>query len=750
MVYLFSATLFFSATLLFLVEPMVGKMILPLLGGTPAVWNTCLVFYQAVLLLGYAYAHFSTRWLGLRRQSLLHLALMALPLAVLPIYISDPAVASLRGADNPIPWLLRLLGTTVGLPLLAVCTTAPLLQKWFSQTRHRQAHDAYFLYAASNAGSMAGLFGYIALVEPNLRLWSQSQWWTAGYAVLLALTTACAWVLWRQKGEESQISDSKFQISDSPLPSPNCPLPTAHCPLPTLLSPLRRARWVLLAFVPSSLMLGVTTYLTTDVAPFPLFWVLPLALYLGTFILVFARRPVYAPPWMGRVLCLPALVLMVAFIIEATHPPAVFVTLHLLMFVAAALICHSALAKDRPTSEHLTEFYLWMSVGGVLGGMFNALLAPLIFKSVLEYPLVMLLACALAPRVGEQRGFNRQDLLWPAGLGLATLALIYGAQAAGVEPGRASTLAIFALPALTTYRFVLRPIRFSLCLAAIMAASFFYVGAHGRVLLAERNFFGVLRVTEDVNGRFRQLVHGTTLHGRQHLDPARAGEPLAFYHRTGPAGDAFRLFDAVAGSLPPRVGLIGLGAGALAAYAKPGQAWDFYEIDPAVERIACDPRYFTFMSRCAASQLRVVLGDARVQLRTAPDAHYGMLVLDAFSSDSIPIHLLTRGALQLYQAKLADGGILAFHVSNRRLDLEPIVARLAADAGLAGCDWQDFDISAADRFDGKETSEWIVLSRRVELVRQLERSGRWRPLSVSNGVLWTDDFSNLLTALRWR
>ena len=497
-------------------------------------------------------------------------------------------------------------------------------------------------------------------------------------------------------------------------------------------------------------MLGVTTYLTTDVAPFPLFWVLPLALYLATFILVFARRPVYAPPWMGRVLCLPALVLMVSFIIEATHPPAVFVALHLLMFGAAALICHSELAKDRPASEHLTEFYLWMSVGGVLGGMFNALLAPLLFKQVLEYPLVMLMACAFAPRVGEQRGFNRGDILWPAALGLLTLALVLAVQAAGSEPGRASTLAIFAVPALLTYRFVLRPIRFSLCLAAILAASATYVGAHGRTLLVERNFFGVVRVTQDVNGRFHQLVHGGTLHGRQHLDPARTGEPLAFYHRTGPAGDAFRLFNTVAASLPPRVGLIGLGVGALATYAKPEQAWDFYEIDPAVERIACDPRLFTFMSQCAASRLRVVLGDARLKLRDAPDGHYGMLVLDAFSSDSIPVHLLTREALRLYCAKVADGGLLAFHVSNRRLDLKPIVASLAADAKLAGCDREDFDITADERRDGKEISEWIVLSRRADLIHQLARDPRWQPLPPASGPLWTDDFSNLLMALRWK
>ncbi|MFA5190320.1 MAG: fused MFS/spermidine synthase [Verrucomicrobiia bacterium] len=736
MIYLFSATLFFSATLLFLVEPMVGKMILPLLGGTPAVWNTCLVFYQTVLLLGYSYAHFSTQWLGLRRQSLLHLVLMALPLFVLPIRISDGAVASLPSAGNPIPWLLQLLGSTVGLPLLAVCTTAPLLQKWFSQTGHRQAHDAYFLYAASNAGSMAGLFGYVVLVEPNLPLWAQSRFWTAGYAVLLALTAACAWALWRFPKREAEIAELKSE----PLEERNA----------RPVTPGRRARWVVLAFVPSSLMVGVTTYLTTDVAPFPLFWVVPLALYLATFILVFAPRPVYASPWMGRVLCLPALVLTVSFIIEATHPPVVFVVLHLLMFVAAAFICHSELAKDRPASRHLTEFYLWMSVGGVLGGMFNALLAPMIFNSVLEYPLVMLLACAVAPRVGEQRGFNRWDLIWPAGLGLVTLALILAVQTMSAEPGRLSTLAIFAVPALVTYRFVLRPIRFSLCLAAVLMASVGYAGTYSRVLSAGRNFFGVLRVTEDGTGRFRQLVHGNTLHGRQHLDPAHAGEPLLYYHRHGPAGQAFALFNSVAHSLPPRVGVIGLGAGALAAYAQPGQSWDFYEIDPAVERIARDPRFFTFMSKCPASQLRVVLGDARLKLQSAPDKHYGMFVLDAFSSDSIPVHLLTREALRLYCSKLADDGILAFHVSNRRLDLKPIVATLAVDAGLTGYDWQDFAISDEDRRDGKEVSEWIVLSRRSDLRRQFQRYPQWQPLPAASGILWTDDFSNLLMALRWR
>lgn len=744
MVYLFSLTLFLSACLLFLVEPMMGKMLLPFLGGAPAVWNTCLVFYQAALLMGYAYAHYSTRWLGVRRQAVLHVGLLALPLLVLPIRISEQMIHRLPTTGNPTAWLVVSLAMTVGLPFFVVATTTPLLQKWFANTGHRHARDAYFLYAASNAGSMLGLLGYVLFLEPTFLLKQQAWIWTLLYGALALLVIGCAVTLRRSKASDTAVEDFGGQI---PLEDRAANL-TVNRPNPVTLK--RRLRWVFLAALPSSLMLGVTTYLTTDVAPVPLLWVLPLALYLLTFILVFARRPVYPPWWMGRVLCLPATVLTITFLVEATEPAWLFVLLNLLAFFTAAMICHGELAKDRPPNEYLTEFYLCLSLGGVLGGLFNVLVAPLVFKIVLEYPLAIILACSMRPTRGtssqSQPGYGK-DLVWALGIGVLTAALIATTQSLGINPGKLTTLWIFGVPALLSYRFVKQPIRFSLCLGAMLVAGAAgYVGARGRVLQTERNFFGVLRVTEDAQGKYHQLIHGNTLHGRQSLDPAHQTEPLAYYHRSGPMGRVFDMFQTRMAESPAAVAVIGLGAGSLACYATPAQDWTFYEIDPAVERIARDTQYFTFLKLSPAKTLNIILGDARLRLKEAPDHRYSLIVVDAFSSDSIPVHLATREAFHLYLEKLTERGILVFHISNRRLDLDPVMANLAHDAGLVGLDWEDLSPGPA----GKEASEWVVMTQRLEDLQPLLATHRWKPLIPQPSArVWTDDFSNLLSVLKW-
>jgi hypothetical protein len=509
---------------------------------------------------------------------------------------------------------------------------------------------------------------------------------------------------------------------------------------------------VFLAALPSSLMLGVTTYLTTDVAPFPLFWVLPLALYLLTFILVFARKPVYPPSWMGRVLCLPAVVLTVTFIVEATEPAWLFVVLHLLAFWTAAMICHAELAKDRPPAkEFLTDFYLCMSLGGVLGGLFNVLIAPVLFKSVLEYPLAIIVACSIRPSGDTPSHLPRvcwADVTWALGIGTTTIALIAATRSFAANPSQLTTLWTFGVPAVLSYRFVKQPIRFSLCLGAMLVAgSVAYVGTQGRILVMERNFFGVLRVAEDSRGQFHQLVHGNTLHGRQSLDPARQTEPLAYYHTSGPIGRVFDTFNLIHGDSRTDVAVVGLGAGAMACYARPSQNWTFYEIDPAVERIARDTNCFTFLKLSLANKLNVVLGDARLRLNEAPDHHYNLIVVDAFSSDAIPIHLATREALRVYLSKLAENGMLAFHITNRRLDLEPVMGNLASDAGLVA--FYDRDLSPGP--PGKASSEWVVMARRMEDLRILPSSHQWMPLKPDPHTrVWTDDFSNILSVLRWR
>ncbi|HUJ71659.1 MAG TPA: fused MFS/spermidine synthase, partial [Verrucomicrobiae bacterium] len=391
------------------------------------------------------------------------------------------------------------------------------------------------------------------------------------------------------------------------------------------------------------------------------------------------------------------------------------------------------------------------SVGGVMGGIMNAIIAPTLFNKVWDYPLVILLACAVRPEIPSPVVSTRSrwlDFGWPLGIGLLSAGLILFAQHADVSPGRGATLIIFGVPALLVYRLVTRPLPFALSLAAILAASSLYTSAHGRVLLVERDFFGVLRVTLDPGGRFRQIVHGNTIHGRQSVDPSHATEPLVYYYRTGPAGKVFDAFYAAPAA--PRVGVIGLGAGSLAAYAHPGHDWTFYEIDPAVVRIARNPSFFTFLQSSRAQSISLVLGDARLRLHDATDHQYGLLVLDAFSSDSIPIHLLTREALALYLAKLAEHGIMAFHITNRRLDLKPVVANVAADARLVCLCRDDNEISEAELQQGKAASVWVAMARHGADLGPLVDDRRWQALAPNARVgVWSDDFSHILTVLKW-
>ncbi len=731
---LFAVTLFVSALLLFLVQPMVGKMMLPLLGGTPAVWNTCMVFFQAALLAGYAYAHAAPAWLGARRQALVHLALLLLPLLVLPVAVS----ADWAPPDDAHPvrlvfWLLALLGATVGLPFFVVSASAPLLQRWFAATGHSSARDPYFLYAASNLGSMLALFGYPLLVEPFLPLAAQSYLWRAGYFALVVLTALCAVYVWRSGGTAGESDTSSRQA------------PTADRHRPTA---GRRLRWVALAFVPSSLMLGATTYVTTDVAAIPLLWVLPLALYLLSFILVFARLP--RAVHRAMVAALPVVVLVLVFVMRATFTETVGVVgvllVHLVPLFVVSMVCHGELAHARPGAEHLTEFYLLMSAGGVLGGLFNALVAPLAFDSVAEYPLTLVLACLLLPRRDPGPDGTRDrvlDFALPAALGVLTAALIVAFR------GRSVALAVlltYGLPAAACFVFAARPLRFGLGLGAVLLAAALLSDPLGQVVHRERGFFGVLQVVTTPERDAVKLVHGTTMHGQQYADPARRREVASYFHATGPAGQFFAAF--AGEDAKQRVAVIGLGAGALASYAEAGQRWTYYEIDPAVERLA--RQYFTFLADGAARGVRldVVLGDARLKMARAADASYDLVVLDAFSSDAIPVHLLTRQALELYLDKLDDGGVLLLHVSNRYLELAPVVARLAETAGLVGLIQHDDDTAP----EYKTASTWVALARRREHLGDLANDPRWTraPLEVRPAVgLWTDDFSNLYGVFRW-
>lgn len=735
---LFSLTVLTSAALLFTVQPMFAKMALPLLGGTPAVWNTCMVFFQAVLLIGYGYAHASPAALGLRRQVPAHVALLVITLFALPVAI--PAGWSPTAEHNPFLWLLMLLLVALGLPFLVVSTTAPLVQRWFAGTDHPSARDPYFLYAASNVGSLAALLAYPTLIEPNLRLADQSRLWALGYVVLTVLLVGCAAVVWR--------SGASITANAASVPGLTAVAPISSGSDGRAVR--RRARWVLLAFVPSSLMLGVTTYLTTDVAPMPLLWVVPLAIYLLTFVLAFAQTTRVSSPRLRRlfpILMLP-LILTIAF--RAVGPLWVLALLHLVTFFVISVGCHGELARSRPAADRLTEFFLWVSAGGVLGGLFNALLAPLAFSHPIEYPLVLVAACLLRTTEGTARpkATAGWELLVPLGLGGLLAGLIWLVRAIPLV-GLPGLLLSGGVPAVLCFALRYRPVAFGLGLGALMLTMVFLNDAGGhRTLYRERSFFGVWQVRLYPAGNFTALVNGTTDHGRQSLEPGRRLEPLSYYHRNGPIGQVFGAMEKAGSRV--RVGIIGLGTGALACYGGRGQEFTFYEIDPAVLRIASDPRYFTYLKACPPD-IRVVLGDARHSLVAAPDRHYGLIILDAFSSDAIPTHLLTREAVRLYLDKLAESGVLAIHISNRHLDLEPTVANLAHDAKLAALAQLGAAISKDDAREGRTASHWVVLARRPEDLGTLRDDQRWHPLPPRpDRGLWTDDFSNMLEVIKWR
>jgi hypothetical protein len=740
---LFGGTLFLSAALLFCVQPMLGKMLLPLLGGAPGVWNTCMVFFQALLLGGYAYAHVSGARLGARRQAMLHLVMVALAGLCLPLGLSERAVVTLSNSPHPAPALLVTLAATVGWPFFVLSATGPLLQRWFSQSSHREAKDPYFLYAASNAGSLLALLSYPLVLEPCLRLLTQTWLWAAGYGFLALLVSACALAVGRGASGRDQTTPAGARALEAPPQNEKAPPPISWA---------RRGWWTVLAFVPSSLMLGVTTFLSTDVAAVPLLWVIPLALYLATFILAFSRRQFVKRALLERAVPMGALILVFLLLSKATEPMGVLIVLHLGFFLIAGLFCHGQLAAERPAPARLTEFYLWLAVGGVLGGAFNALVAPVVFSTVVEYPLGVLLLCLLRGARGWAAGrgeLSWRDFVLPAGIGGLTAALALLVANHSAVPPQWKTGGVFGVPLVISFLLVERPLGFALALAAVMLGGLWFPDQHGRTLHVERDFFGVSRVTLDPLGTFRRLVHGNTVHGRQFLEPDRQCEPLAYYHWSGPAGRVFKQFESAA--VRPHVAVVGLGAGALACYAKPGQQWTIYEIDPAVVRIARDTNYFTYLTRCMGAPVQIVLGDARLRLREAPPRSYGLIVLDAFSSDAIPIHLLTREALELYLAKLASGGLLAFHISNRCLALAPVLAGLAADAHLVCLAREDDAVSPADIELGKESSHWVVMARRPTDLEKVRQDSRWKLAAPSPGrEVWTDDFSNLLSAFKWR
>lgn len=727
--FIYLSAIFLNAVLLFWVQPLVGKMILPFAGGAPAVWNTCLFFFQGTLLAGYVYAHFGSRCLGSRRHGALHLALVLAAIFLLPIAFGQEWAAELE--RRPAAAILGALTASVGFPFFILSAGSPLLQKWFAETGHVDAADPYFLYAASNLGSFVGLIAYPVLLEPFFTLSEQNELWFAGYGLLILLLLLCAWPLLRAKFVAPAAASAATPIASDP---------------PIALS--RRLWWLLWSFAPSSLLLGVTTYITTDVASVPLFWIVPLSLYLLSFVLAFARPGWAIHPLVVRLQALLVCVSAINYFAEAIKLPWLIAGLHLMTFFVTAIVCHGRLAHDRPPIQYLTEFYLWISFGGMLGGLFNSLIAPRVFLRLQEYPLAIIAAVMLRPYLVRDRAKSRVnvwDFFWPVPLGVAYYFLSRSMHKITWLPEHLQNPALFALAALVCISFARRPLRFGLGLLAVFLASSIHSDS-STTLFRGRSFFGVYRVSVNSSGTRHSLLHGTTLHGTQNLDPKQRATPISYYYPSGPIGQVFQVF---AHARPKaNVGLVGLGSGGLACYAKPSQQFTFFEIDPLIERIARDPKLFTYLRDCPG-QLNVTIGDARVSLAKTPDRHFDLLVLDAFSSDAIPVHLLTREALQLYLSKMTADSLIAIHISNRYLDLEPVLGRLADELKLFALVRSDGEHTEEENELGKFSSTWVVMARAQKSLDAFSKDERWQMLD-SGPDLWTDSYSNILRVIKRR
>jgi len=712
--------LFLGAFLLFAVEPMFTKMILPLLGGTPAVWNTAVMFFQAMLLGGYLYAHLLSRLSKIRWQVAVHASVLVVGLLFLPVHLAWRDASS--GSAHPVAWLVALLAVSIGLPFFAVSATAPLLQRWFSRSGHVHASDPYFLYVSSNVGGLLALLAYPVLIEPRFGLTLQSRAWTAGYALLALTIVACAVSLHALR-RLSLVPSS--QSGEAAVSDP--------------ISWARRGRWVALSFVPSALLLAVTLHISTDVASVPFLWVAPLSLYMLSFIIVFARRPILKHNWM-LFLQIPVYALLIVCFTQKEF--LLVLGLHLLTLFVTAMVCHGELVRHRPPAEHLTEFYLWMSAGGLLGGVFCVLIAPVVFNSVLEYPLVLVLACLLRPESG---GGLRRYLI-DVGV-VAVLGSAFFIAEPYVDPWSRGTTgsAIFCVAvALVLAGFRKRPVGLTLAFGMLLFSAISADKIKDQ-LYRQRSFFGVYTVA--ASGSRHDLYHGNITHGDQYMDAESVGTPTSYYNREGPLGQVFAAMRAV--QPLKRVACVGLGTGTTACYQEPGQAMTFFEVDPAMARIARNPSLFRYLE-LYGENVNVVFGDGRQSIGRVADGTFDLIVLDAFSSDAIPVHLLTREALAIYMRKLAPGGIVLFHISNRYVNLEPVLANLAADAGYSAL-IEDYDPNQAEKDSGGSSSTWVAVAHNDGDLVLLATDDRWGPPQGDDRVgLWTDDYSDLFRTLIWR
>lgn len=721
---LFSATLFVSAMLLFAVQPMFTKMVLPRLGGSPSVWSVAMVAFQTFLFAGYLYAHLLARLLRPAQAAVLHLAFLALVGLTLPLGVTAGFAAP--PGEGVMLWVVGLFACSIGIPFIALSATAPLLQHWFVATDHPQAKNPYVLYAASNLGSFCALLFYPFAIEPFLTLRTQTLLWSFGFALLSLCIGAAAFLAANGK----EISHTVAQGER----------PTWR----------RRVAWPLLTSMPAGLCIAVTSFITTDLASAPLLWMLPLALYLLTFVAVFRDRPWVPQSVVLRLL--PYVLAPLAISLFGSGKTYWFanILLNLAAFTLIALACHGEAYRLRPQASRLTEFYLWTSFGGVLGGVFAGLAAPHLFNNTYEYPILIVAALLVLPGLysAAARHFWREAApgLIAAALTLA-LWILTGARLP-LAAEKPMQVALVFLAALMLFQ-ANRPARFAgLVVFAFVLTGLWRPGL--RQVEIVRSFFGVHQVVETADGSHRLLFNGTTIHGAERVRAQAGGtlaarpEPLTYYYSGGPLSDAIEAARGAQHALG-RVAVVGLGTGSLACYRRDGERWTYFEIDREVIRIARDQRYFHFLSACAPHE-PIVLGDARLTLAASAE-RYDLIVLDAFSSDAIPVHLLTREAFGGYLSRLAPHGVIAVHVSNRHMELASVVAAVGNAEGLMAYDRQD---DQANNFtkDYRANAEVVVLARNTADLGDLPSRRGWRKLDpIPSVAAWTDDYSDVLHAI---
>ena len=729
----YTAAIFVSALLLFSVQPLFTKMVLPRLGGSPAVWSVAMVFFQSLLLGGYAYAHYLMQLRNRMIPVAAHLVLLIVALLTLPLSIAsgwgEPPTSGYAF------WLLGLFAVSIGLPFFALAANNPLLQAWFVRTGHPNGPDPYFLYASSNIGSFLALLSYPVLLEPMFTLRTQNLIWTGGYGLLIVLIASCGVLLLRSPATAA--IDTLAEDFDAPPPSWTL-----------------RARWIFLAAVPSGLLIAVTAHISTDIAAAPLLWVLPLSLYLLTWVLVFQSRPLLPHKWM--LMAQPLAIIGVIVLLAVGGERNLLITLggNLLCFFIIAMACHGELARTRPAAKYLTGFYVGLSFGGMVGGLFAGLIAPFTFSWVAEYPILAALAVLCRPPP-EERLQNWNRWFWPLLVIIAVLLIAptysNGKLYAWLEEQRVYVITVVAMIGmiLTVLR-VTGTAKFAgiIVLALVLVRA--YPADDGRVETV-RSFFGVHKIVVTANGQYHVLMHGTTIHGAEKFQnddgtPVTGRpEPITYYHKDGGIGQAIAAIRERKGA-PLRVAVIGLGSGTLTCASEPGETWKFFEIDQSMVDTARDPKYFSYIQSCAPD-LKPVIGDARLTFAREPDGIYDLIIVDAYSSDAIPIHLATEEAMEIYKDKLAPQGAVVMHVSNRHLELSSVVVGIAEANDLKSWVYSE---------DSNRESEYIfatsvVVSAREETdVGKLASSEQWALTEADEHQrVWTDDYSNVLGAV-WR